>query len=169
MTTVDAPILAVENLVTSFRTGGGWHPAVRDVSFAVQHNETLAIVGESGCGKSVTALSIMGLVPPANGRVTDGSIRFGGQDLVALDEEAMRKIRGDRISMIFQEPMTSLNPVLTIGFQVAEALYYHRGMGRREASAAALELLDQVKIPSARQRFRCSLSSPSSRRPMAWR
>jgi peptide/nickel transport system ATP-binding protein len=152
-TATDAPILAVENLVTAFRTGGGWHPAVRDVSFAVQRNETLAIVGESGCGKSVTALSIMGLVPPANGRVAGGHIRFAGRDLVGLDEEEMRKIRGDRISMIFQEPMTSLNPVLTIGFQIAEALHYHRDMGRGEANAAALELLDQVKIPSARQRF----------------
>ena len=149
----DAAILAVENLVTAFRTGGGWHPAVRDVSFAVQRNETLAIVGESGCGKSVTALSIMGLVPPANGRVASGHIRFAGRDLVGLDEEEMRKIRGDRISMIFQEPMTSLNPVLTVGFQIAEALHYHRDMGRAEAKATALELLDQVKIPSARQRF----------------
>ncbi len=149
----EAPILAVENLVTAFRTSGGWYPAVRDVSFVVQRNETLAIVGESGCGKSVTALSIMGLVPPANGRIASGHIRFAGRDLVGLDEEAMRKIRGDRISMIFQEPMTSLNPVLTVGFQVAEALHYHRDMGRREANAAALELLDQVKIPSARQRF----------------
>jgi peptide/nickel transport system ATP-binding protein len=151
--TADAPILAVENLVTAFRTGGGWYPAVRDVSFAVQRNETLAIVGESGCGKSVTALSIMGLVPPANGRIASGHIRFAGSDLVGLDEEAMRKIRGDRISMIFQEPMTSLNPVLTIGFQIAEALHYHRGMRRSEANAVALELLDQVKIPAARQRF----------------
>jgi peptide/nickel transport system ATP-binding protein len=149
----DAPILAVENLVTEFRSGGAWHPAVRDVSFAVQRNETLAIVGESGCGKSVTALSIMGLVPPANGRVASGHIRFAGSDLVGLADEEMRKIRGNRISMIFQEPMTSLNPVLTIGFQVAEALRYHRDMGRGEANAAALELLDQVKIPSARQRF----------------
>ena len=152
-TPTDAPILAVENLVTEFRSGGGWHAAVRDVSFAVQHNETLAIVGESGCGKSVTALSIMGLVPPPNGRVAGGHIRFADRDLTALDEEEMRKIRGDRISMIFQEPMTSLNPVLTVGFQVAEALQYHRDMGRREAGAAALELLDQVKIPSARARF----------------
>ena len=151
--TADAPILAVENLVTEFRTGGGWHPAVRDVSFAVQHNETLAIVGESGCGKSVTALSIMGLVPPANGRIAGGHIRFAELDLVTLDEEELRRIRGDRISMIFQEPMTSLNPVLTVGFQVAEALSYHRDMGRREADAAALGLLDQVKIPSARARF----------------
>jgi peptide/nickel transport system ATP-binding protein len=149
----EAPIIAVDNLVTEFRTGGGWHAAVRGISFAVQRNETLAIVGESGCGKSVTALSIMGLVPPASGRVASGQIRFGDRDLVGLDEEAMRKIRGDRISMIFQEPMTSLNPVLTIGFQIAEALRYHRDMDRREANAAALELLDQVKIPSPRQRF----------------
>ena len=149
----DAPILAVEKLVTEFRIGGGWYPAVRDVSFTVRHNETLAIVGESGCGKSVTALSIMGLVPPANGRVSSGHIRFGGRDLVTLADEEMRKIRGDRISMIFQEPMTSLNPVLTVGFQVAEALRYHRDMGSSEADVAALELLDQVKIPSARQRF----------------
>src|SRR5450432_1571416 len=149
----EGPILAVENLVTAFRTGGAWYPAVRNVSFAVERNETLAIVGESGCGKSVTALSIMGLVPPANGRIAEGHIRFGGRDLVGLPDEEMRKIRGDRISMIFQEPMTSLNPVLTIGFQVAEALRYHRDMGRSEARATALELLDQVKIPSARQRF----------------
>jgi peptide/nickel transport system ATP-binding protein len=153
VTTGSAPIIEVEGLVTSFRTGGGWHPAVRNVSFAVNHDETLAIVGESGCGKSVTALSIMRLVPPANGRVTGGHIRFAGRDLVALGEEEMRTIRGDRISMIFQEPMTSLNPVLTVGFQVAEALRYHRDMGRRASDAAALELLDQVKIPSARQRF----------------
>jgi peptide/nickel transport system ATP-binding protein len=151
--TAGASILSVENLVTEFRTGGRWHPAVRDVSFDVAHNETLAIVGESGCGKSVTALSIMRLVPPANGRIAGGHIRFGGHDLAALNEEAMRKIRGDRISMIFQEPMTSLNPVLTIGFQVAEALRYHRAMGRRDADATALELLEHVRIPSARARF----------------
>jgi peptide/nickel transport system ATP-binding protein len=149
----DAPILAVEHLVTAFRSGGREHAAVRDVSFAVERNETLAIVGESGCGKSVTALSVMGLVPVANGRIVDGRIRFAGRDLVGLSEEEMRKIRGDRISMIFQEPMTSLNPVLTVGFQVAEAFRYHRDMGRGEANAAALDLLDQVKIPSARQRF----------------
>ena len=148
-----APLLEVDNLVTTFRTGGGWHAAVRNVSFDVAPNETLAIVGESGCGKSVTALSVMRLIPTANGRIEGGHIRFAGRDLVALDDEEMRKVRGDRISMIFQEPMTSLNPVLTVGFQVAEALRYHRDMGRREADAHALELLDQVKIPSARQRF----------------
>jgi peptide/nickel transport system ATP-binding protein len=147
------PILEVEDLVTAFRSGGNWNAAVRNVSFEVRHNETLAIVGESGCGKSVTALSIMGLVPPENGRVAGGHIRFAGRDLVALGEEEMRKIRGDRISMIFQEPMTSLNPVLTVGFQVAEALRYHRNLRRREADASALELLEHVKIPSARQRF----------------
>jgi oligopeptide/dipeptide ABC transporter ATP-binding protein len=148
-----APILSVENLATAFRISGGWHRAVRDVSFTVGRNETLAIVGESGCGKSVTALSIMGLIPPANGRIEGGHIRFGGTDLVGLDEEAMRKLRGNRISMIFQEPMTSLNPMLTVGFQIAEALRYHRGMGGSEAAAVALDLLDQVKIPAARQRF----------------
>src|SRR5260221_2510201 len=118
--TTEAPILAVENLVTSFRTGGGWHPAVRDVSFVVQRNETLAIIGESGCGKSVTALSIMRLVPQGNRRIASGHIRFAGRDLVDLPDEEMRKIRGDRLSTIFHEPMTSLNPVLTIGFQIAE-------------------------------------------------
>jgi peptide/nickel transport system ATP-binding protein len=153
VTTQPAPILAVENLVTAFRSGGGEHAAVRDVSFTVQRNETLAIVGESGCGKSVTALSIMGLVPAANGRIVDGHIRFAGRDLVGLGEDEMRKIRGDRISMIFQEPMTSLNPVLTVGFQIAETLRYHRGMDSGAAGRTALELLDQVKIPAARQRF----------------
>jgi len=153
MTTAVEPILAVENLVTAFRSGGGEHAAVRNVSFALASNETLAIVGESGCGKSVTALSIMGLVPVANGRIVAGHIRFAGRDLVGLPDEEMRKIRGDRISMIFQEPMTSLNPVLTVGFQIAEALRYHRGMDRGSARRAALELLDQVKIPAARQRF----------------
>src|SRR5579859_5752757 len=126
----NGPILAVENLATAFRSGGAWHRAVRDVSFTVGRNETLAIVGESGCGKSVTALSIMGLLPPANSRIEAGHIRFDGHDLVGLDEEAMRKLRGNRMSMIFQEPMTSLNPVLTVGFQVAETLRYHRNMGR---------------------------------------
>src|SRR3974390_3178258 len=104
--TDEGPILAVENLATSFRTGGAWHRAVRDVSSRVERNETLAIVGESGCGKSVTALSIMGLLPPANSRIEAGHIRFAGLDLVGLDEEAMRKLRGNRMSMIFQEPMT---------------------------------------------------------------
>ncbi|MBM3598188.1 MAG: ABC transporter ATP-binding protein [Alphaproteobacteria bacterium] len=147
------PILRVESLTTSFRSGGAWHPAVRDVSFDLARHETLALVGESGCGKSMTALSIMGLVPKPAGRIAGGHIWFEGEDLTQLDDEAMRRIRGDRISMIFQEPMTSLNPVLTVGFQVAEALFYHRGMSGREADRMALDLLEQVKIPSARRRF----------------
>ena len=162
MTMADTPILTVENLVTEFRTGGGWHAAVRDVSFAVQHNETLAIVGESGCGKSVTALSVMGLLPPANGRIAGGHIRFAERDLVTLDEEELRKIRGDRISMIFQEPMTSLNPVLTVGFQVAEALSYHRDMGRREADVAALETPRSGQDP-VRARSALPITRTSSR------
>jgi peptide/nickel transport system ATP-binding protein len=147
------PILEIGGLVTSFRTGGAWHAAVNGVSFSLARNETLALVGESGCGKSVTALSILGLLPPANGRISSGHIRFAGRDLVGLPDEEMRKIRGNEISMIFQEPMTSLNPVLTIGFQIAESLRYHRDMNRGAAAKEALALLDQVKIPGAAQRF----------------
>src|SRR5207302_1344514 len=117
--------LAVDGLTTAFRVEGRWYDAIRDVSFSVARNETLALVGESGCGKSITALSIMGLVPKANGRITAGRVLLDGRDLVPLDETEMEKIRGNAISMIFQEPMTSLNPVLPIGFQVAEALRYH--------------------------------------------
>jgi len=149
----DAPALSVQGLTTEFRIGGRWHAAIRAIDFDLEKNETLALVGESGCGKSITALSILGLIPKAAGRIAAGRILFEGNDLAALDEEHMREIRGDRIAMIFQEPMTSLNPVLTIGFQVAEALRYHRGMGQAEARAHALEILEQVKIPSARQRL----------------
>jgi len=148
-----APVLAVENLVTEFRLGETWHPAVRDLSFTLARNETLALVGESGCGKSITALSIMGLVPKPAGRIASGRILLEGRDLVPLPEAEMERIRGDRVAMIFQEPMTSLNPVLTIGFQVAEALRYHRGLSARAADAEALRLLEEVKIPSARSRY----------------
>ncbi|MHA1567058.1 MAG: ABC transporter ATP-binding protein [Alphaproteobacteria bacterium] len=147
-------VLDVRELTTSFRLTGTWHPAVRGISFALRRNETLALVGESGCGKSVTALSVLGLVSPHNGRVEAKRIHFDGQDIQNLSEEKMREIRGDGISMIFQEPMTSLNPVLPIGFQVAEALLYHRQVSKAEANKAALELLDQVKIPSAASRFK---------------
>jgi peptide/nickel transport system ATP-binding protein len=146
------PVISVRRLRTSFRVEGRWRPAVDDVSFDVAPNETVAIVGESGSGKSVTALSIMRLIPQANGRV-EGEIRFKGRDLLALPESAMRRVRGDDISMIFQEPMTSLNPVLTVGFQVSEALRYHRGLDRAEADRMALGILEQVRIPSARSRF----------------
>src|SRR5579871_1099232 len=114
------PALVVESLTTEFRIGGTWYPAVRRVGFTLGRNETLALVGESGCGKSITALSIIGLVPKANGRVSSGRVLLEGRDLLALDESEMERIRGNRIAMIFQEPMTSLNPVLTVGFQVIE-------------------------------------------------
>jgi peptide/nickel transport system ATP-binding protein len=126
---------------------------VRGISFSLQPNETLALVGESGCGKSMTALSILGLVPSNNGRIEAECIGFEGKDLSRLSDEEMRKIRGNGISMIFQEPMTSLNPVLPIGFQVTEALIYHQNLSRSEADRQALALLDLVKIPSAKSRF----------------
>ena len=148
-----APALSVEDLTTEFRVEGGWYPAIRNVSFTLARNETLALVGESGCGKSMTALTIMGLVPKANGRVSSGRVLLDGRDLLSLDERGMEKVRGNRIAMIFQEPMTSLNPVLTIGFQVAEALRYHTDLSPKAAQARALGLLEEVKIPSAARRF----------------
>jgi peptide/nickel transport system ATP-binding protein len=149
---MSGPVLEVEGLTTAFRVGRAWHPAVRDVSFTLEPNETLALVGESGCGKSVTALSILRLVTHP-GRIEAGAVHHGGRDLMLLGELEMERLRGDRIAMIFQEPMTSLNPVLPIGFQVAEPLIHHRGLPRDEAGRRALDLLDEVRIPSARQRF----------------
>jgi peptide/nickel transport system ATP-binding protein len=149
----DAPALAVEGLTTEFRIEGRWHAAVRDVSFTVARNETLALVGESGCGKSITALSVMGLVPKANGRIAAGRVRVDGRDVARLPEAQMEKVRGGAIAMIFQEPMTSLNPVLPVGFQVAETLRYHTKMSPAQARARALDLLSHVKIPSAARRF----------------
>ena len=146
--------LHVEHLRTEFRIGGRWHAAVRDVSFALASNETLALVGESGCGKSVTALSVMGLVQPPYGRVAGGRILLEGKDVTRLPETAWEKVRGDRIGMIFQEPMTSLNPVMTVGDQVAEALRIHRGLSRAAALDMARALFEEVKIPSAAQRLR---------------
>ena len=147
------PALVVDGLTTEFRIEGRWYAAIRDVSFSVARNETLALVGESGCGKSITALSIMGLVPKANGRISAGRVLVNGRDLVPLGETEMEKIRGNAVSMIFQEPMTSLNPVLKIGFQIAEALHYHTRLSNDETRARALELLEHVKIPSAARRF----------------
>ncbi|HRJ68834.1 MAG TPA: ABC transporter ATP-binding protein [Beijerinckiaceae bacterium] len=149
---MSAPLLSVEGLRTAFRSGGEWRDAVDDVSFTINAGETLAIVGESGSGKSVTALSIMRLISSINGRI-QGSVRLEGRDLLALPEEEMRRVRGNAISMIFQEPMTSLNPVLTVGRQICEALYYHRGMDARAAEAEAIRILDRVRIPASRQRF----------------
>ena len=147
-----SPILSVSNLTTSFRVEGLWKPVVRNISFDIKPQETLAVVGESGSGKSVTALSIMRLTPPSSSKI-EGSIKLNGKELLTLPDAQMREIRGNEIAMIFQEPMTSLNPVLTIGFQIAEALILHRGLSRSEAEAETIRLLEKVKIPSAKSRF----------------
>src|SRR5689334_9364321 len=130
-------ILDVRNLKTVFFTNSGLFKAVDDVSFNVRRGETLAIVGESGCGKSVSALSIMRLVPNPPGKIVGGTVTLEGTDLLALSEEAMRGIRGNRMSMIFQEPMTSLNPVMRIGDQITEALRLHQNMTAKQAWARA--------------------------------
>ena len=147
-----AAVLDVKGLQTVFFTNSGLFRAVDDVSFAVGRGETLAIVGESGCGKSVTALSIMRLVPDPPGRIVGGSAVLEGTDLLALDQAEMRAIRGNRISMIFQEPMTSLNPVMRIGDQITEAVCLHRKMNRKEASKQAVEMLRLVRIPEPERR-----------------
>ena len=146
------PVLAIENLETHFFTRDGITRAVGGVSFEVRPGETLGVVGESGCGKSVTALSILGLLPPRIGRIVGGSIRFEGRELVGLDEAEMRKIRGNRIAMIFQEPMTSLNPVFTIGDQIAEAAVIHQDMSREQGLARAAEMLRLVRVPDPERR-----------------
>jgi len=151
---VDAqvPVLSVSGLTTSFQRERQWIPVVRNVSFDIAPRETVAIVGESGSGKSVTALSIMRLVPKENGRI-EGRVTLAGRDLLALPEAGMKDIRGNDVAMIFQEPMTSLNPVITIGFQIAEALIQHRGLSRAAAEAETIRLLDRVRIPAAKSRF----------------
>ncbi len=151
-TPAQLPILAVRNLTTAFRVDDEWITVVKGISFEIGQRETVAIVGESGSGKSVTALSIMGLLPAANSRVS-GEILLDGRDLLKLSENRMRHVRGNLISMIFQEPMTSLNPVLTLGFQIAEALIYHRGLDRAQAEAETLRILERVRIPSAASRL----------------
>jgi peptide/nickel transport system ATP-binding protein len=145
-------VLDVKNLKTVFFTNSGLFKAVDDVSFSVKRSETLAIVGESGCGKSVTALSLMRLVPDPPGRIVGGSVTLEGTDLLALDEAKMREIRGNRVSMIFQEPMTSLNPVMRIGDQITEAVRLHRKMSTREARDIAVEMLRLVRIPEPARR-----------------
>ena len=147
-------VLSVRNLQTYFDTRDGTVRAVDGVSFDLHRGETLAIVGESGCGKSVTSLSIMRLLPSPPTRFADGAIHFGGRDLLKLPEHEMRRLRGDRISMIFQEPMTSLNPVLTIGQQLAETLERHRYMSRRAALEKSAAMLSTVHIPEPEQRLR---------------
>jgi oligopeptide transport system ATP-binding protein len=147
------PLLSVRHLTTRFRGERGSLTAVDDVSFDVAPGETLAIVGESGSGKSVTALSILGLVPNPPGRVEAGEIVFEGQDLLKLPPKALRAIRGNRIAMIFQEPMSSLNPALTVGLQIAEPLHLHRGLPWARALEAARALLRKVQIPDASSRL----------------
>ncbi len=148
-----APLLEVRNLQTYFATEEGEFRAVDGVSFALEAGRTLAVVGESGCGKSVTSLSIMGLVPQPPGRIAGGEILFQGTDLLRLSEAELREIRGNKISMIFQEPMTSLNPAFTIGDQIVEGIMRHRRVGRAEARERAIEMLRRVRIPSPEKRI----------------
>jgi peptide/nickel transport system ATP-binding protein len=146
-------ILEIDNLQTHFRTPDGINRAVDGVSFHVEAGETLAVVGESGCGKSVTAMSILRLIPEPPGKIA-GAIRFNGKNLLDLSEVEMRSIRGNEISMIFQEPMTSLNPVLTVGRQIGETLRLHQGMSAQQAEDRAVEMLKLVGIPEAERRVK---------------
>jgi peptide/nickel transport system ATP-binding protein/oligopeptide transport system ATP-binding protein len=146
------PLLQVKHLKTYFFTERGVAKAVDDVTFDLLPGRTLGVVGESGCGKSVTALSIMRLIPEPPGRIAGGEILFAGKELLKLSEEGMRRIRGNQISMIFQEPMTSLNPVFRIGEQIAEVLQQHQRLRKREALDRSVELLKRVGIPSAESR-----------------
>jgi oligopeptide/dipeptide ABC transporter ATP-binding protein len=147
------PLLSVKDLEVRFWTGRGIIHAVNGVSFDISPGETLGIVGESGCGKSVTSLALLGILPRA-GRVTNGSATFEGRDLIGLPDDELRRIRGKEIAMIFQDPMTSLNPVLTIGRQLREALETHFDLGKDEAERRSGELLDRVGIPSAKMRLK---------------
>jgi len=146
-------LLEVDNLQTHFRTPDGINRAVDGVSFHVNVGETLAIVGESGCGKSVTAMSILRLIPEPPGKIA-GAIRFNGKNLLDASDREMRAIRGNEISMIFQEPMTSLNPVLSVGRQIGETLRLHQGLSAKEAEERAIDMLNLVGIPEARRRVR---------------
>jgi peptide/nickel transport system ATP-binding protein len=147
-----APVLEVEGLTTVFSAGERTVNAVDDVSLWLRARETLAIVGESGCGKSTAALSIMRLIPDPPGKIVAGEVRLDGRDLLALDEALMRDVRGNDISMIFQEPLTSLNPVLTVGSQIAEAVELHQDLGKSAALEKAVAMLALVKIPEPAQR-----------------
>jgi peptide/nickel transport system ATP-binding protein len=147
-----APVLEVSGLTTVFHTRTGTVRAVQDVSFSVEPGETLAIVGESGCGKTMTALSLMRLVPTPPGEITAGTVKLAGTDLLALDEPSMRRMRGSQIAMIFQEPMTALNPLMTVGRQIAEMVSLHENVSRRAANARAVEMLHHVRIPAPERR-----------------
>jgi oligopeptide transport system ATP-binding protein len=146
-------LLQINDLTTRFYTEDGVVYAVNGVSYTLEEGEVLGVVGESGCGKSVHALSIMGLVPQPPGKIEKGEVLFDGRDLLKASQNELRDIRGSQIAMVFQDPMTSLNPVYTIGFQITEALNIHKGMGNEEARQVAGELLDQVGIPGAHSRL----------------
>ena len=146
-------ILEIKNLKTYFRTDAGLVKAVNDVTFSVERGKTLGIVGESGCGKSITSLSIMGLVETPPGIHAGGEILFEGEDLLKKNEDQMRQIRGNKVAMIFQEPMTSLNPVFTIGQQLMEAILLHENVTKQQAREKGIEMLKKVKIPLAEKRF----------------
>jgi oligopeptide transport system ATP-binding protein len=147
-----APLLAVEDLRVEFRTRAGVAKAINGVSFEVESRETLAILGESGCGKSVTAQAIMGILDTPPGFITGGQIRYRGVDLLKVSKEARRQIRANKIAMIFQDALSALNPVFTVGFQLTELFRKHRGMSRTDGKKRAIELLDLVRIPAARKR-----------------
>lgn len=146
-------VLEVKDLVTTFRVGRKDHQVLRGISFGIHQNETLCMVGESGCGKSVTTLAVMDLLP-LNGKVVSGSIRLGGIELTEMDKKKRNAVRGDKIGMIFQEPMTALNPLLTIGYQLTEGLCRHRGLGRSEARAIALTYLQKVGVANPEERMK---------------
>src|SRR5687767_10101260 len=147
-------LLEIENLSVEFRMPDGIIRAVNDITLDVKRGEVVAVVGESGSGKSVTALAVLRLIPEPRGRITSGAIRLDGQDLLRLDDEAVRKVRGHRIGMVFQEPMTSLNPVLSIGRQVTEAMQTHLGLSQDAAHARALDLLNLVGIAEPERRLK---------------
>ena len=148
-----AKLLEVNNLRTYFYTDAGTARSVDGVSFSVDRGETLGIVGESGCGKSVTALSVMGLIPKPPGKIEGGEIFFDGENLLEYNEQQMRDVRGNDISMIFQEPMTSLNPVFTVGYQIDEAVILHQNVDKNEAKKRSIEMLQLVGIPAPEQRY----------------
>lgn len=150
--TPSVPLLEVRSVSVEFGAGDTAVPALRDVSFTLERGQTRSILGESGSGKSVTALSVMGLIPPKSGRIVGGSVLLSGQNLRELSPTAMRAIRGERIALIFQDPLSSLNPVMTVGAQLGEMFRVHRGLSKKRARREAISLMDRVRIPSAKDR-----------------